>query len=400
MQRFPALSAALIVLITCPLFAETLAVLPFFNLSDNPNLTWAGESVAAVVSESLSGEGLVVSSREDRLEVYRRLSLREDAVLTRASVVRVAEALDADYVIYGQFRTLPAAKGGAQPPGVEISGRVIDIKRLRQSGEFRHAGKLTELAALQANLAWDVLKFLRPEGGAGEAEFKRRWRLVRLDAIENYVRGIMAGAFEQKHRFLTQAARLDESFSQPRFQLGRLHMDRQNWAVAAEWFKGVQAAASNAREARFLEGLCRYHAADFAGARAAFASVAAEVPLNEVFNNLGAARARLGDPEAARNFRRAIEGDSADPDYHFNLGWVLWKGSDFEGCAASFETAARLNPEDPDAAYMFDQCRKRVKPRAVDSPDDPLPKLKHDYQERAWRQLKEMLEQRPTGQQP
>jgi Flp pilus assembly protein TadD len=174
-------------------------------------------------------------------------------------------------------------------------------------------------------------------------------------------------------------------------------MAQKNYKVAADWFQRVGPGTSNTREARFLHGVCRYYAGDFAGARTAFDSVAAAVPLNEVFNNLGAAQARLDDPGAAESFRRALEGDSSDPVYHFNLGWALWKAGDFEGAAARFEAALERRPDDAEAATMLDRCLKHVKPRAVEAPGEPLPRLKHNYEERAWRQLKEMLQpQSPT----
>ena len=46
--------------------------------------------------------------------------------------------------------------------------------------------------------------------------------------------------------------------------------------------------------------------------------------MNEVYDDLGAAQSRLNATEAAlASFRKALEGDSADPDYHFNLGYTL-----------------------------------------------------------------------------
>ena len=56
--------------------AETTLVLPFFNHSNSPNLDWIGESIAESVSDSLASEGVLVLDRMDRLEAYRRLSVR------------------------------------------------------------------------------------------------------------------------------------------------------------------------------------------------------------------------------------------------------------------------------------------------------------------------------------
>ena len=77
------------------LHAETVLVLPFFNQSDSSNVDWIGESIAENVRESLSAEGVLALDREDRLEAFRRLSLRSNAVLTRASIIKAGESLDA-----------------------------------------------------------------------------------------------------------------------------------------------------------------------------------------------------------------------------------------------------------------------------------------------------------------
>ena len=78
--------------------AETIAVLPLFNVDANksPNLDWIGESVSETIQEALSSSGLLVLPRENREEVYHRLSLRTGVVLTKASVLKIGEARDDD----------------------------------------------------------------------------------------------------------------------------------------------------------------------------------------------------------------------------------------------------------------------------------------------------------------
>ena len=96
MQRF----LALFVFLAGLLSAETTLVLPFFNHTRNANLDWVGESIAESVRDSLASEGLLALDREDRLEAYRRLSLRPGAELTHASILKIGESLDASKVIY------------------------------------------------------------------------------------------------------------------------------------------------------------------------------------------------------------------------------------------------------------------------------------------------------------
>src|ERR1700704_3239408 len=105
--------ANIICLLTCialvPLRADTVLVLPFFNLSNSANLDWIGESIAETVRESLTAHDVLALDREERVEAFRRLSIRPYALLTRASVIKLAESLDAGQVIFGQYSVSESA---------------------------------------------------------------------------------------------------------------------------------------------------------------------------------------------------------------------------------------------------------------------------------------------------
>src|SRR5215472_14451772 len=160
---------------------------------------------------------------------------------------------------------------------------------------------------------------------------------VRLDAVESYVRGLLATNAEQRHRYFTQAARLDEHYSQPCFQLGKTYWEQKEYRIAAGWLERVARTDPHYLEAQFFLGLCKYLTADFKGAEQSLQTVAAAIPLNEVFNDLGAVQIQRGDyAGAAANFRKALEGDRADPDYHFNLGTALWRAGQYQQAVESF----------------------------------------------------------------
>jgi tetratricopeptide (TPR) repeat protein len=370
--------------------AETHVVLPFANLTENAGLDWIGESICEYVADALSAEGLLVLDRDDRREAYRRMSLRQYALLTRATVLKVGEALDANFVVFGQF----SIDGDPEPAkrSIRLAARVLDLTRLRQSGEFTQTAPLEDLAALQVNLAWEAYRYLRPQSARAEAEFKKNRQTTRIDAMENYIRGLLATTEEQRHRFFALAARLDPNYSQPRFQLGRLHWESKSYQLAADWLKQVAATDPHFRQAMFLLGLSRYQLGDFAAAEEAFAGVARQVPLNEVFNDLGAAQVRRDRPEALENFRRALEGDESDPAYHFNVGYALWRQGEFDQAADSFRAALARNSDDPEATTMLGRCLKHARPRALDTHAGPGPRLKLNFDETAYLQLKEALE--------
>jgi tetratricopeptide (TPR) repeat protein len=203
---------------------------------------------------------------------------------------------------------------------------------------------------------------------------------------------LLASSFDQKHRYFTQALRLDERFQQPQFELGRLYWQKKEYRLAVEWLSHVKPGEPRYFEANFLLGLCRYLSGDYPGAQSAFEMVLASVPLNEVVNNLGAAQSRRNLPEALDNFRKALEGDPADLDFHFNVGYALWKQGKFEEAAASFRAVLELNPEDTQAALLLGRCVSKAGPRPADTKSETLERLKRNYEEGAYRQLKAALQ--------
>jgi tetratricopeptide (TPR) repeat protein len=389
MQRFP----ALVVLLCGALRAETVLVLPFFNHSKSANLSWIGESIAESVHDSLASEGLLLLDREDRLEAYRRLSLRPGAELTRASVLKIGESLDVLQVIYGSYELLPAEPGKDQSKGsLRITARILDMKRTRQGPPFSEVGAIEDLGALQVHLGWQTLQSLRPKTAPAEQAFVQARPAVRLDAVENYIRGLLSNSPEQRHRFFTQAARLDEHYSQPCFQLGKTYWEKKDYKVAEGWLKRVAHADPHYLEAQFFLGLSHYNNGDFKSAEQAFEVVAAAVPLNEVFNDLGVVQTQRNDlPAATSSFRKALEGDSADPEYHFNLGCALWRAGQYPAAVESLRAAVARNTSDTEATTLLGRALKQEGPRQGDPKAEPRPRMKTNYEEAAYRQLQAEL---------
>ncbi|HEY1184591.1 MAG TPA: tetratricopeptide repeat protein [Bryobacteraceae bacterium] len=382
----------LAIILCASLRAETVVVLRFFNHANSAGLDWIGESIAETVQDALASEGLLVLSREARTEAYRRLSLRPGAELTHASIIKVGDALDAGRVIYGYYELLPAAGGAASKGSLRVTARVLYLKETRQGPLFSELGAIEELEEIEARLGWQTLRQLDPRSTASQEDFLRVRPPVRIDAVENYVRGLLATDPEQRQHLFMQAARLDEHYSPPCFQLGKSYWEKREYKVAAGWLVRVGPFDRRYLEAQFFLGLCRYHFEDYAGAENSFKLVAGTMPLNEVFNNLGAAEARLSHyQEAIASFQKALEGDSADPDYHFNLGYTEWRAGQYPAAAESFSAALDRAPEDREATLLLDRSLKGEGARPGEPRLEDRVRVKTNYDEEAYRQLQAEL---------
>lgn len=370
--------------------ADTVAVLPFFNQTTNPNLDWIGESVAENLRESIAGAGVLALSREDRVEVYRRLAVRSGVVLTLATVLRIGESLDAGKILYGRVELSPAPAGDTKSRGtLKLTVNSIDAKNLRTGPQFFEVGPLEDLSLLETKLAWQCIYFLQPHSAPPQAEFLKSHPPVRVEAVESYIRGLLAESPEVKQKLFTQAAQLDPQFSEPAFQLGSMFFEKKNYKTALDWLQKVASTNSHFHEAQFLLGLCRFYENDMNDAVQVLQAVAAEVPLNEVFNDLGAAQLRTNRPEALGNFKKALEGDQADPDYWFNVGYAQWKAGQVSDAARSFREVLTRVPDDSQARALLARCERGDLPHTGEVLNGE--RIKRTFEETVYLQLQAEL---------
>jgi tetratricopeptide (TPR) repeat protein len=370
-------------------WADSNAVLPLSNLTPASvpgasNLDWIGESIAESLREALIRRGAGAVSRDEVVNAYQELRLRPLAELTWGSALKLAGSLGADRVVYGDFSVTP--RRGADSLGtIVIRARVAAPRQLRQSDWMEESGSLEDLARLEAHLAWQALRAIDPRLAPPEAEAASLRSTVRLDAEENYIRGLLAGAPEQREKYFREAARLDTRSGRPAFQLGKILLARGDYREAANWFQKVDAGDMHDREAAFLLGVARFRSGDYAAAEEAFRGLSAAAGTPEVYNNLGAAESRQGRTHALDSFGRALEADSADPDYHFNLGYMLWKTGQFEAAADRFRAVLDRDPADQTATLLLGRCLARQGPRrgaAADARLQNLERIKAEYRDR------------------
>jgi tetratricopeptide (TPR) repeat protein len=388
-------SIALVLLFVCASFAskaDTFLILPFFNVSKAKNLDWVGESVSERIREVLAAEGIIALERDDRQEAYKRLTIRPNTQLTKASVVVLGESLDADQVIYGMYELIPPTDPAAKTRGtLRITAQILDLKKMLRGPEYMELGPLEDLAKLQTLLAWQTLQFVVPKRAPSQQEFLNKQAPIRVDALENYIRGLLATNPDQKLTLFTQAVHLEPKYSQANYQLGYLNWQKKNYKIGADFLQKVAPSDDHYREANFFLGLCRYALGDFAGAQSSFELVARDVPLNEVLNNIGAAQSRRNLPAALDSFQKAMDGDPADPDYQFNVGIALFKQGKLDLAADRFRAVLERSPEEPVSIRMLGRCLKGTLPRQQERAE-PLERLKTNYSESAYWQLKNLLE--------
>ena len=351
--------------------------MPFENASGAPGLQWVSEAFPEVLSQRLSGPTVFTLTRDDRLRAYERAEIPAEVLPSRATVYRLVEQMDVDNIVFGRYnfdgRTLTA------------TAQILDVERRRLFPEIQESGPLTELIQVQTALAWDVLHTLRPEFNVDKQAFTASAPSVRLDALEHYIRGTIAGTASEKIQHLREAVRINPNYSEAWLKLGRAYFNEHQFDHAVDALNRVSPNNSAAREADFFLGLSAYEVADFSRAQEAFNRVAVQLPLPEVYNNLGLVTAHPGDKKQAVSYlRKTVQADESDADYQFNLALTLQQSGDVQEAIRHLKLCLNLRPSDDDARGLLDSLSDNSRANST----RPLQgRLKSNYDENSFRQL-------------
>jgi tetratricopeptide (TPR) repeat protein len=370
-------------------------VFPFDNRSGDATKDWMGEAFPDVLDRRLNSAGFLTIGRGDRLYAFDHLGLPLNLEPTRATAIRIAQTLDADYVVFGHYTT-----GGAQAGNqITADAEILDVTGLHMGAEIEEQGGTDHLLETINSLAWKVTRQLDPKYAVEEQTFVAADRNLSADGFQDYIQGVIAQNPKDGIVHLRNAVKLDPDFAPAWLALGRAYFSDQDYPEAATTLGRLRKDDPNALEADFYRGLACFYTGDYRQAEDAFAFVSMRLPLPEVVNNQGVAASRRGKDGGAL-FEQAIAADARDPDYHFNLAVTLAHRKDTEGALKELQEVLTLRPQDAEAASFAAQLKEpdatKSNPdpgHAVADTQGPLERIKRGYSEAGFRQAAFEMEQ-------
>ena len=354
---------------------RAVLILPFHNDSKAPGLEWIGEAFSEVLGQRMQSPSVFVISREDRLYAFDRVGIPATTQLSRATLLRIAEQMGVDYVVLGSYNY--------DGNSFSTKAQLLDMRRLHLSPFITESGSLLQLIDIQAATAWDLTHVIQPELAATKQDFIAETKDIRLDALENYVRGVVATGNAEKIRRLKEAVRLNPNYYVAILALGRTYFDQREYSSAVTWLAKIPQSDKHAAEANFFLGLAAYYGGNIDRAAEAFRIVADRFPLTEVYNNLGVAEARRGRNTSLEYLQKAVQADPTEADYHFNLALSLARTGDKVAAVRELKEVLSLRPIDTEARNYL-QALTLASGAPVRA---PLERIKRNYDEASFRQL-------------
>jgi tetratricopeptide (TPR) repeat protein len=363
-------------------------VLPFDNRTGQPSLEWIREAAAEILSRRFRSAGFAPMSRDDRRYALDHLGLPQGFHPSRASALKLAETVDADSIVVGSYLTDGTA--------IVAEARLVDVAHLRMGDAVTARGEMRDLIAVFGALAWKLTRQLDPGFSVAQETFVAAGAGLRLDAFEQYIRGITEPDQGERVRHLNQSVMLSPDYGQAWMALGREDYGSQQYEQAAAAFAKVGRGDPDALEAGFYRGLALTFSGDYPRAEEAFAAVARVLPLAEVLNNQGVALSRQGK-DGIPQYRRAVAADPIEADYHFNLAVSLKRHGDAAGAATEIAQCLRLRANDSEAQEL-DRTWKGLPPDPGPAGEpvvkaDPLERIARNFDAQAFRQAAQMMDQ-------
>jgi tetratricopeptide (TPR) repeat protein/TolB-like protein len=366
-------------------------VLPFENRSGDPTLNWIGDSFPDTLNQRLNSAGFLTITRDDRQYAFDHLGLPVDFKPTRATTLRIAQTLDANYIILGNY----TVENGR----ISVQARVLEVDRLHLSTPLEDSSPLQNLFDIENAIAWKVARQIDPKFPVALQTFVAASGGVKLSAFENYIRGTDAPSSVERIKRLQLAVAQAQDYSAALLALGKAQYTARQYDAAAATLARVPAADRLALEASFYLGLARFNTAKYADAQKAFEFVASRLPLPEVVNDEAVAISRQGR-DAVPLFRQVIAADPNDADYHYNLGVALLHRGDPKAAQTELDAALKLHPADTEAAELKPRVDASLNLTGTPLTNaiaaggfEPLERIRRGYSEASFRQAAFQLDQ-------
>ena len=314
---------------------------------------WIGEMVGELLPRSLSMLGVPAIDRDDRLRAQSALEIPL-VPLTRATSIRVAEALGAARLVFGSY----SVNDGV----LTLTLRVLDLQRAGSAAPLVVRGPIRNVGDMVHGIAWDLAGALGTAPVVTRDDFAARRPAAAYEALEVFGKALTSRKPVVQARLLRQALTAAPMFHEGRLVLGRVQVDNSEFSAAHATLARIPASASVARAARFLQGLAQLGIGRYSEATTMFASLAAENPTAAVLNNQALAVLRDAHrvQRASDLLRRALDRAPDSADVEFNLGWALLLENDPQAAEYFLRGVVRRDPLDGHARVVLSWALRKA----------------------------------------
>ena len=199
--------------------AKSIAVLPFVNMSDDPNNEYFSDGISEeLLNVLVKVEGLRVASRTSSFSFKDK----------DTPIPEIAKALQVEHVLEGSVR-----KAGDT---VRVTAQLIDVRTDSHLWSETYDRKLEDIFVIQDEISAHIVDALKIALGAGEVVQTYSQPTQNLAAYEDYLRGRHfwqrrgADNIRRAIELFTRATEADPTFARAWSSLGAAHLTTPTYA--------------------------------------------------------------------------------------------------------------------------------------------------------------------------
>ncbi|HYK91092.1 MAG TPA: tetratricopeptide repeat protein [Acidobacteriota bacterium] len=312
-------------------------VFPLENLSRLPGLAWVGEGISETLTDQLGIPGVEAIDRTARIQWVESADLPSNTPLSRASMIRVGQLASANLVVMGTY------SGTADK--LRIVAAFFDLRSMKLSGDISSTGPLDALAAMENELAWNIISNAGMSEGQSREKFKARTRTIPNRAYSLYLRSLEATKEETQVKLLEGAVAAYKEFPDAQFALGRCYAEAGQCPKAIQHLELGRKADQSYVQGDFMLGTCYLESDSLSDAIRCYSSLLAFVRPIEALNNQGVAYLRKGDdPLAVQSLLEAHDRARDNSTVALNLAVLRHMQGNDAAARAVLEEPVKAHP--------------------------------------------------------
>lgn len=335
------------------LFAfQSVVILPFANQSEKQHLYWLGEGFAESLSEELLLKDALIIQRPERLAAYEDLRIPYTGDLSRATMLKIADKLAADYVVFGTYRLKDSS--------LETEVKVIKLSASELSNPIRASGSLDNLYQLQLTVRDGLLQYFKAENIQSTETHPFTNDSIPLPAYELYIKGLLESPEAEQIKLFERAIELKPEYPQALWRLGTTLSRLGKYKESNDVLARGKFEAGYQIKADFLQGLNSYNSGDFEGAYQKWLELSKNSQSAEIYNNVGVALLKKNDTSGAGWFlSKAVELAPENPSFKFNLAASYVLRTYDKHAVLQYRDVLRYSPGDYQALYLTGKLLER-----------------------------------------
>lgn len=290
---------------------------------------------------SLSGQLADAETRPFSLgeieDFLMETGLPTDVPLSHGSMIYTARQANADFIVMGSY--------SENADGLKISVRLLDMKTIKQGGEFTVSGTLATLPEMENELAWMIYSGIARTSALSREQFRERMRRVPNSAYAGYIESLNVFGESRQIQLLEKAVKEYADFAEAHFQMGRIYYRKKDYARALPHVEYGRKLPDQRLQSEFMVGTCRLQMGETVRAIEDYTRLLSLTRHPAALNNLAIAHVRGGDNILAlRMFTEARELARDDPAIAINITITRYLAGNAPAARESVEEAVAAYP--------------------------------------------------------